>query len=120
MPSAKRFIPNNSSFTSKDSVESLCSSGKPVKLAFVTPYPPRHDGLSEYASNLRTALLEQCKNLQVNPALLEQLLPYAELLIFFLQLQIDVFAVVLDFWNAEHEDYDKNIGEGLCYVSTWY
>lgn len=25
-------------------------------------------------------------------------------------LQIDVFAIVLDFWNVEHEHYDDNLG----------
>ncbi len=24
--------------------------------------------------------------------------------------QIDVFAIVLDFWNVEHEKYDDNLG----------
>jgi hypothetical protein len=34
--------------------------------------------------------------------------------------QIDVFAIVLDFWNVEHEHYDDNLGtisrrtQGIC------
>jgi hypothetical protein len=42
------------------------SLGRPVKLAFVTPFPPRHDGLSQYSAHLRTSLLAQCSDLQVS------------------------------------------------------
>ena len=43
----------------------ICSSKHHVKLAFITPFPPRHDGLAQYSANLRTALVAQCTNLQV-------------------------------------------------------
>ena len=65
----------------------ICGSSRHARLAFITPFPPRHDGLAQHAANLRTALLTRCANLQ-----------------------IDVFALVLDFWNGESEAYDASIG----------
>jgi hypothetical protein len=43
----------------------MCNSQRKVKVAFVTPYPPRSDGLALYAANLRASLLAECANLQV-------------------------------------------------------
>lgn len=51
--------------TTSLSLEDFCNSGSQVKVAFVTPFPPRPDGLADYAANLRAALLSQCANLQV-------------------------------------------------------
>ena len=48
-----------------NTLASFCNSGRRVKAAFVTPYPPRHDGLAQHAANLRSAIVEQCPSLQV-------------------------------------------------------
>ena len=48
------------------SLKDMCNSQRKVKVAFVTPYPPRPDGLAQYATNLRASLLAECANLQVS------------------------------------------------------
>ncbi|KAL4855480.1 Initiation-specific alpha-1 [Chlorella vulgaris] len=111
MPSAKRdsLLSNKSRAEStrnhtapySESLPAFCSLGRPVKLAFVTPFPPRHDGLSQYSAHMRTSLLAQCSNLQERSLDPNDKRGY--------HVQIDVFAIVLDFWNVEHEKYDDKL-----------
>lgn len=41
----------------------------PIKLAYITPYLPRADGLSYYAANLRGAIMSACPNIKVSSIL---------------------------------------------------
>ena len=101
------------------SLAELCKSGRRIKAAFVTPFPPRHDGLAQHAANLRNAMIAICPSLQAcqssNDALSSHETRYCSsrnsLNSFASSMQVDVFAIVLDFWNAEIEVYDDCIGE---------
>ena len=106
------------------SLKDMCNSQRKVKVAFVTPYPPRPDGLAQYAANLRASLLAECANLQVSvpvaaPCCAELSRSMSEnnarvascqIISPAFAVQVDIFAIVLDFWNTEKETYAIDTG----------
>lgn len=82
--------------SSSDSPTLDCPS-TPTRLAFLTPYVPRKDGLADYSASLRQAMLAACPT----------------------TLTIDVFAVVLDFYSAYSEPYNSSEVQHVIFRESW-
>ena len=86
--------PFNFSFSDSSTIN--CPS-IPTRLAFLTPYVPRKDGLADYAASLRKAMLAACPT----------------------TLTVDVFAVVLDFYSAYSEPYNTSEVQHVIFRESW-
>lgn len=95
-----------------DDDASLCQGQNKVKkIAFVTPFHPRHDGLAYGASTLRQSILDQY-NHRYNTSTAGNGTHAA-------QLQIDVFAIVLDFFSAYSEPYNSSVVKHVIFRESW-
>ncbi len=87
---------NTFDISSSDSPSITCPA-TPTRLAFLTPYVPRKDGLAEYSASLRESMLTACPT----------------------TLTIDVFAVVLDFYSAYSEPYNSSEVQHVIFRESW-
>ena len=68
----------------------------PMKVAFITSFVPRHDGLAYYADHLIRSSTQACPTIV-----------------------FDVFAVVLDFFSAYSESYNESDVRHVIFRESW-
>lgn len=68
----------------------------PTRVAFITPFLPRHDGLAYYAEQLIRSSTQACPTIT-----------------------FDVFAVVLDFFSAYSETYNESDVRHVIFRESW-
>ena len=86
---------NDQNFRRKLHTDIECPNA-PIKVAFITPFVPRHDGLAYYADQLIRSSTQACPTIV-----------------------FDVFAVVLDFFSAYSEGYNESDVRHVIFRESW-
>jgi hypothetical protein len=86
---------NDQNFQRKLHADIECPNA-PMKVAFITSFVPRHDGLAYYASQLIRSSTQACPTIV-----------------------LDVFAVVLDFFSAYSEGYNESDVRHVIFRESW-